>query len=124
MTSTDGFPDLPGIDKADGLKRVMNKAALYEKVLRDFHARFSGEATHIRAALATGDFPTAERRAHSTKGLAGTIGAQALQSAAEELESTLHAREMPSEMILARFEGELRIVIEGIASAFGIDQAS
>jgi len=28
MTTTDGLPELPGIDKAEGLKRMMNKAAL------------------------------------------------------------------------------------------------
>jgi CheY-like chemotaxis protein/HPt (histidine-containing phosphotransfer) domain-containing protein len=124
MNTVDGFPDLPGIDKADGLKRMMNKPSLYEKVLRDFHARFSDEPMHIRSALANGDFPTAERRAHSTKGLAGTISALGLQSAAKELENTLHAGEMPSETIFAQFEQELRIVIEGIACGFGIDQAT
>lgn len=123
MTSTSGFPDLPGIDKVEGLKRMMNKETLYEKVLRDFHARFSDEPAVIRAALATGDFSTAERRAHSTKGLAGTIGAPDLQSAAKELESTLHAGEMPSEIIFAQFEHELKIVVDGIALAFSINQA-
>lgn len=78
MTSTDGLPELPGIDKADGLKRMMNKTALYEKVLRDFHARFAGEPAAIRAAIASLDFATAERRAHSAKGLAATIGASQL----------------------------------------------
>ena len=123
MTISDGIPDLPGIDKADGLKRMMNKPSLYEKVLRDFHARFYDEPTHIRAALESGDFSTAERRAHSTKGLAGTIGAPGLQSAAKDLENTLHAGEIPSETIFSQFESELRIVIEGIACGFGIDQA-
>ena len=123
MTSTDGFPDLPGIDKAEGLKRMMNKATLYEKVLRDFYARFKDEPTLIRTALATGDFSTAERRAHSTKGLAGTIGALGLQNAAKVLEDALHAGEMPSESIFGQFEGELGIVIESIARGFAIDQA-
>lgn len=123
MTSTDGFPDLPGIDKAEGLKRMMNKATLYEKVLRDFYARFKDEPTLIRTALATGDFSTAERRAHSTKGLAGTIGALDLQNAAKVLEDALHAGKMPSESIFGQFEGELGIVIESIARGFAIDQA-
>jgi HPt (histidine-containing phosphotransfer) domain-containing protein len=122
MNSTDGFPDLPGINTADGLKRMMNKPALYEKVLRDFYARFNDEPTHIRTALASGDFSTAERRAHSTKGLAGTIGAAGLQSAAKALEDALHAGEMPSETIFGQFERELGIVIEGIACGFDIDQ--
>jgi HPt (histidine-containing phosphotransfer) domain-containing protein len=124
MTSADGLPDLPGIDKADGLKRMMNKPALYEKVLRDFHARFMNEPKHIRAALAAGDFPSAERRAHSTKGLAGTIGALDLQNAAKELEKTLHNGEMPPDRVFAQFENELRTVIAGIARGFGIAPAS
>ncbi len=122
MISTSEFPDLPGIDKADGLKRMMNKEALFERVLRDFHARFYDEPAQIRAALAAGDFPTAVRRAHSTKGLAGTIGALPLQSAAKALENTLHGGEMPSEIIFSQFESELGIVIAGIAGAFGIEQ--
>lgn len=124
MTSADGLPDLPGIDKADGLKRMMNKPALYEKVLRDFHARFMDESKHIRAALAAGDFPNAERRAHSTKGLAGTIGALDLQDAAKELEKTLHGGKMPPETVFAQFENELQTVIAGIARGFDIDPAS
>lgn len=124
MTSSDGLPELPGINKADGLQRMMNKAALYEKVLRDFHARFRDEPTHIRKALTTGNFPEAERRAHSLKGLAGTIGAPALQHAAEELESTLRTGEIPSAAVFAQCESELAVVIAGIACAFGIDQRS
>jgi signal transduction histidine kinase/DNA-binding response OmpR family regulator/HPt (histidine-containing phosphotransfer) domain-containing protein len=124
MNSADGLPELPGIDKADGLKRMMNKPALYEKILRDFHARFIDEPRIIRAAIAAGDFATAERRAHSTKGLAGTIGALQLQSAAKELEIVLRQGEMPPESISRQFESELHTVIEGIACGFGIEPAT
>ena len=124
MNSADGLPELPGIDKADGLKRMMNKPALYEKILRDFHARFIDEPRIIRAAIAAGDFATAERRAHSTKGLAGTIGALQLQSAAKELEIVLRQCEMPPESISRQFESELHTVIEGIACGFGIEPAT
>ena len=123
MTSADGLPNLPGIDKADGLSRMMNKPALYEKVLRDFYARFIDEPTVIRQALSSGDFATAERRAHSTKGLAGTIGALNLQNAAKQLENVLHGCEMPPDNVFGQFEQELRTVIEGIALGFGIEAA-
>jgi len=121
MSSADGLPELPGIDKADGLKRMMNKPALYEKVLRDFHARFIDEPKIIRAAIAAGDLATAERRAHSTKGLAGTIGALQLQGAAKELEILLRQGEIPPESAFNLFEGELHTVIEGIGHGFGIE---
>jgi HPt (histidine-containing phosphotransfer) domain-containing protein len=119
--SADGLPDLPGIDKADGLRRMMHKPALYEKILRDFHARLIDTPQVIRATLTSGDFVTAERHAHSAKGLAGTIGAHKLQDAAKHLEDALHAGEIPSEPVFALFELELRTVIDGIASGFGIE---
>lgn len=120
MTPADELPPLPGIDAADGLKRMMNKVALYEKVLRDFHARFHDETAQIRAALAAGDFDAAKRHAHSTKGLAGTIGALALQDLAKALEETLAADTLPAAELLDAFDGELRIVIDGIAQGFDL----
>jgi CheY-like chemotaxis protein len=121
MSSADGLPDLPGIDKADGLRRMMNKPALYEKVLRDFHARFMAEPEAIRAAMLAGDYATAERRAHSTKGLAGTIGALGLQNASKELELALRQGEPLPDGIFQRFESELNAVIASIAHGFRIE---
>ena len=124
MSSSCELPELPGIDKADGLRRMMNKPALYEKVLRDFHSRFLGETEAIRAAIDSGDLATAERRAHSSKGLAGTIGASALQQAAKALETALRERDAGLEAFFARFADELRQVIDGIARGFGIGEHS
>lgn len=124
MTSGDGLPDLPDIDKADGLRRMMNKPALYEKILRDFHARLIDTPQLIQARLASGDFESAERHAHSAKGLAGTIGAQDLQNAAKDLEQALHDGQTPSAAVFARFEQDLRMVIDGIAVGFGIESSS
>lgn len=120
MTSADELPPLPGIDSADGLKRMMNKASLYEKVLRDFHARFFDETALIRDAIAAGDFDAAKRHAHSTKGLAGTIGAMALQDLAKALEETLSVEQLPSTELLDEFDRELRLVIDGIARGFDL----
>jgi CheY-like chemotaxis protein len=121
MSSADGLPDLPGIDTADGLRRMMNKPALYEKVLRDFHARFMAEPGAIHDAIQAGDFATAERRAHSTKGLAGTIGALGLQNASKELELALRQGEPLPEDVFQRFENELNAVIASIARGFRIE---
>lgn len=124
MTAGDGLPDLPGIDKADGLRRMMNKPALYEKILRDFHARLIGAPQLIRDTLATGDFESAERHAHSAKGLAGTIGALDLQNAAKDLEQVLRDGQTPSAAVFAKFEQDLRTVIDGIAVGFGIESTN
>ncbi len=116
------FPSLPGIDIANGLKRMMNKSRLYEKVLREFHSRFHNEAARIHAAIVNGDFPTAQRLAHSAKGLAGSIGALTLQEAAKALEIALQAGKAPPAGIFEQFERELVTVISGIRTAFGLDQ--
>lgn len=120
MTDATELPNLPGIDTAEGLRRMMNKASLYEKVLRDFHTRFIDEAQVIRTAIASSDLVAAERHAHSAKGLAGTIGAPGLQDAARALELALHDGDAAPEQFLLHFERELQQVLDSIANGFGI----
>lgn len=124
MTATDELPDLPGIDKAEGLRRMMNKPKLYEKVLRDFHARFRNEVQVLRVNIDSGDLVTAERQAHSAKGLAGTIGAVNLQDISRVLETALRDGDPSLEDYFSGFEQELGIVLTGIAQAFDIDRNS
>ena len=124
MTTTDELPDLPGIDKAEGLRRMMNKTQLYEKVLRDFHARFLDEPRTLRATIDSGDLATAERQAHSAKGLAGTIGASTLQNIARELEQALREGNPLLEEHFTRFERELTQVLSGIAQGLGIPRSN
>ncbi len=75
----------------------------------------------IRDAVQAGDYATAERRAHSTKGLAGTIGAQGLQNASKELEQALRQGEALPDSVFQRFESELNAVIASIAQGFRIE---
>lgn len=117
-TINDGLPPLPGIDTVEGLRRMMNKTSLYEHVLREFHQRFRNEAAQIRAALATGDVESAGRRAHSAKGLAGSVGAGELQAAAHELETGIKSGSTDLATRLERFEGALHTVIDGIAAGY------
>ena len=71
----------------------------------------------------SGDLATAERRAHSTKGLAGTIGAPALQQAAKALETALRERDAALETLFTGFADELRQVTDGIARGFDIERS-
>jgi len=115
------WPQLPGIDTAEGLRRMMNKPQLYVKVLRDFHQRFRNETTVIQTALSTGDREAACRSAHSVKGLAGSIGARNLQAAALALETAVRNEAPALTAHLATFSAQLREVIDSIASAYGVD---
>jgi two-component system sensor histidine kinase/response regulator len=90
----DGVPrDIPGLDADTGLRRVAGKATLYLSLLRKFAARQKTAADEIRQALDADDWAGAERLAHTAKGLAGTLGADALQALAREVEMAIKQRE-------------------------------
>jgi two-component system sensor histidine kinase/response regulator len=88
-----GVPQgIAGLDTAAGLQRVLGKTSLYLSMLRKFVAGQRTAVDEITAALDSGDMPTAERLAHTTKGVAGNIGAGAVQALAGELESAARNR--------------------------------
>lgn len=80
------IPSVTGLDTADGLARVGGNAKLYLKLLRQFAALPPATAAQIIAAQTAGDVATAERLAHTLKGVAGSLGAKSVQSAAAAVE--------------------------------------
>ncbi|MDD3813851.1 MAG: PAS domain S-box protein [Desulfocapsaceae bacterium] len=88
--------DLPsgiaGLDMADGLRRVLGKKPLYLSMLRMFVAGQKSVVTEILKALDGDSWNTAERLAHTLKGVSGTIGAIALQQMAEKIEGVIRQR--------------------------------
>ena len=80
---------LPGVDVASGLRRVLGKPQQYQRLLGKFAASQKDFPGQLRAALAAGEREIAERLAHSLKGLAGNLGATDLASQAAALESAI-----------------------------------
>lgn len=76
-----------------GLKRVMGKRPMYLGMLRKFVAGQRGAVEAVRAALDAGDLATAERLAHTTKGVSGNIGASRAQELAGALEHAIKSGE-------------------------------
>ena len=86
-----GLPaDIEGIDVGLGLGRAAGKKLLYRSLLQRFVELEQDALKQVRHALEAGDAVTAERVAHTLKSTAGSIGATALQAAAEPLERALH----------------------------------
>ncbi|MBT7789040.1 MAG: response regulator [Calditrichaeota bacterium] len=83
------FPDLPGIDIKDGLKRVGGSKDFYRKLLLKFADSYHGFEKELRNLLSAGDIETATRNAHSLKGVAGNLGATELFKWAGDLEIVL-----------------------------------
>jgi len=80
---------IEGLDMVGGLRRVMGKQARYVHMLRAFAANQATAVQQMRILLEAGDRAGAERTAHTLKGLAGNIGADALQLLADEVEYAL-----------------------------------
>ena len=89
--------DLPshiqGLNTALGLRRVLGRTEQYVSMLRKFIAGQSDFRATVKAALLLGDLDTAERIAHTLKGVAGNIGATPLQQSAAVLETRLREKQ-------------------------------
>jgi CheY-like chemotaxis protein len=84
---------LAGLDLTTALRRLSGDSALLRKILLKFHASEADVVERIAAALSTGDREQACRHAHTLRGLAASIGADALSDAAKQLEDVLRQGE-------------------------------
>ena len=88
-------PSVEGLDSADGVLRVGGNRTLYLKLLRQFVSRQADAPEQIASQLRTGDLSTAERTAHSLKGVAGNLGAKGVQALASQLEAAIREGAAP-----------------------------
>lgn len=77
-----GVPLIKGVDTRIGLSRTMGDRQLYFKLLRLFVQDQRPAFVNIMAHVKQGDIKSAERIAHTLKGVAGLIGAQIHEVAA------------------------------------------
>ncbi|HJV66207.1 MAG TPA: response regulator [Geomonas sp.] len=89
-------PELPaeiaGFDLRLGLSRVRGKTRLFLSLLRKFVAEYRDCAGQIRQAISRNDWQSAERIAHSLKGVAGNLAAIRVQRVAAAVEQSLRKR--------------------------------
>jgi signal transduction histidine kinase/DNA-binding response OmpR family regulator/HPt (histidine-containing phosphotransfer) domain-containing protein len=81
------IPKLDGINTADGLSRTQGNSELYLKLLRKVRSSHESFIQEFDAAVTTGDWELASRMAHTLKGVAGNIGAGALQQVCSVVET-------------------------------------
>jgi two-component system sensor histidine kinase/response regulator len=119
VAEADELPDVPGLNAADGLRRVAGNKKLYRKLLRQFSTTEADAPQRIASALAENDRALAERMAHTVKGVAGNIGASAVQNAAASLEKAIAGSAPPTEIEVWRLwlEESLAHLIHGMKAA-------
>lgn len=111
----DGLKDIAGLNVEDGLKRTLNKPALYRSILKKFIDSEASTPARIRSAWGEGDLETATRLAHTLKGTGGTIGAHAVQALAAKVEGAMLQRdELPK---IASFVDELEREVSSLCQA-------
>jgi two-component system sensor histidine kinase/response regulator len=104
------LPEVAGLDTQLGQRLVGGSAKLYLKLLQQFQLEHGEQADQLRAALAEARVQDAERMAHSVKGAAAVLGANALSAASAELEVALRERRADASARLERFAEELDAV--------------
>jgi two-component system sensor histidine kinase/response regulator len=98
--------------------RVAGNRKLYLKLLRQFVASEHDAPSRIRERLASQDRATAERMAHTVKGVAGNLGAGTVQSAAADLERAVHEG-LPAEALCDRLASVLSPFLAELRGALG-----
>ncbi len=86
------IPVVEGLDTEAALHRLLGKKALYVALLRRFAESQSRAPGEVELALEAGDWSTAERLAHTLKGVSASLGLGALGESAARLEAGLKGR--------------------------------
>jgi two-component system sensor histidine kinase/response regulator len=72
--------------------------------------------TEIRAALQIGDQPTAQRLAHTCRGVSGNVGATLVQERATAVEMALREGQQPTQLddLLQVLANDLALLVAGL----------
>jgi HPt (histidine-containing phosphotransfer) domain-containing protein len=110
--------EIAGVDAADGLHRVGGNLRLYRAMLQQYAEDQAETPAALRAALAAGDTKTAERLAHTLKGVSATLGIKPASEAGAVVEDRIrHGRLEGIEGDLVALEQATEAVIAGIRAA-------
>lgn len=110
------IPNIPGFNIPLALRQLGNNVKLYTKLLDQFQKSYASAAMDIAANIQADDYETAERSAHTIKGLAGSLGATSLQEVSATLEKLCREHADPAAITepLGSFGKELDAAISGI----------
>ena len=84
---------IQGLDVEQGLRRCMGKREFYVDLLRQFTQQHQDTPEQLERAAMAGNVEVAQRLAHTLKSVAGSLGAQRVQSRAEVLEQQFKGEE-------------------------------
>ncbi len=110
---------LEGFNLENGLAAVAGNEALYINLLRKFADRYATINKDISDCLKQNDVKTAMRHAHTIRGIAANLGAEALASAAETLEKAIMHSPAMTTPLLRTLVVRLTEAVDAIHNCFG-----
>ncbi len=113
---------LSGFNLEKGLAAVAGNDALYINLLRKFADRYATINKDIADCLQNNDMETAIRHAHTVRGIAANLGAEALSSAAEGLEKAIKNAPAMTTPLLRTLVVRLTETVNAIHECFGSSQ--
>ena len=114
---------IAGLDTKLGLKRVMGKMPLYVSMLKKYVETGPAALADLKQAIAAKDQDTAERIAHTFKGINGNIGASGLQDMAGNIEKLLRKTTDADALLqdVEQFSLQQSAMVDAIALALSLD---
>ena len=113
---------IPNLDVNLGILRTNDNPAFYATLLKKFMTSQADAVQGINRSLDEGDRTSAERIAHTLRGVAGNLGATALQASAEALETSLRnaAPHAQTSDLLAHMAEHLAQLIQALRAVPGL----
>jgi signal transduction histidine kinase/DNA-binding response OmpR family regulator/HPt (histidine-containing phosphotransfer) domain-containing protein len=113
------LPAIDGIDIASGLHRVAGNKRLYRSLLQQFCDKYAAAGAEIADALRAGDRTSAERLAHTVKGVAGNIGIGQVQAAAAKVERAIREGDASVPALIQELTAIIGPQVEAVRMALG-----
>jgi two-component system sensor histidine kinase/response regulator len=118
----DALRQIHGLDVAQGLRLSNHNAALYVAMLGKFAKSQEHTVQDIRQAMADANRGTAERLAHTLKGLSASIGAEPLYQSMVGIEQSLHDGDEPAHFanLLQSASSQLQTLVAELRAVAGV----
>jgi CheY-like chemotaxis protein/HPt (histidine-containing phosphotransfer) domain-containing protein len=96
--ATADLPNIPGVNLKAGLAQISGNRATFLRLLGKLIELHGQDAGEIRNKLAAGDLEGGRRLAHSLKGAAGMLCAEAVSASALQIEKAFHQGQSSEEI--------------------------
>jgi signal transduction histidine kinase/DNA-binding response OmpR family regulator len=109
--------NLPPFDLKKAITFTGDDPKLLHQLLLSFAPRYQNTVADLTELIAKKDYFQAEHLAHSIKGVAGTLAAQELRTAADALENSLHSEQYKNlDLQVAELTRTLNFALQAIAT--------